>query len=123
MKALALALVLLSTSALADPLTDAVIRDLNAASALATANGDTAGAACWTALAGERLNRIILPTGAGVFQTVEAARLTKVSLAKPIISDATASACGPVARDAVITINQLAARVGLSLAPIPLPKF
>ena len=91
----------------ADPLQDIVIADLNAAAALATANGDTAGAACWTALAGERMNRVVLPKGAGVFQLVEGARLTKASLAKPLVSNATASACGPVALDAAISINQL----------------
>ena len=107
----------------ADPLQDVITADLNAAASLATANGDTAGAACWTALAGERLNRIILPKGAGIFQLAEGARLTKASLAKPIVSNATASACGPVALDAAVSINQLVARVGLGFVPIPLPRF
>ena len=118
-----LGLIALASPAFADPLQDIVIADLNAAAKLATANGDAVGAACWTALAGERLNLIVLPKGAGVFQAAEAARLTRTNVAKPIISDATASACGPVARDAVVTINQLAARVGLSMLPIPFPKF
>ena len=107
----------------ADPLQDAVVADLNAAAALAKANGDDVGAACWTALAGERLNRIVLPKSAGVFQLVEGARLTKANLSKPLVSNATASACGPVALDAAVSINSLVARVGLSLVPIPLPKF
>ena len=120
---IALGFLVLAGPAFADPIQDIVIADLNAAAKLATANGDTVGAGCWTALAAERINRIVVPTGAGVFQLAEAARLTRVNLAKPIISDATASACGPVARDAVVTINQLAARVGLSMLPVPFPKF
>jgi len=122
--ALALALAAgLAGPALADPLQDLVTADLNAAAALATANGDAIGAACWTALAAERLNRIVLPKGAGVFQLVEGARLTRANLAKPIVSNATAQACGPVALDAAVSINALVARVGLGIAPIPLPKF
>ena len=112
-----------STCAAEGPLQDIVVKDLNAAAALAKANGDLAGEACWTALAGERINRVVLPSGAGIFQLTEAARLTRVNLAKPIVSDLTASACGPLARDAGMTIGQLAARVGLSVLPIPWPKF
>ena len=112
-----------SVAAKADPLQDAIVSDLNAAAALATANGDPIGAACWTALAGERLNRIVLPKSAGVFQLVEGARLTKANLSKPIVSNATASACGPVALDAAVSLNALIAKLGLAIAPIPLPKF
>ncbi len=107
----------------AGPLADVVIADLNNAAELAKANGDAAGAACWTALAGERLNRIVLPPKPGLFELTEAARLTRQNIAKPLISDATAQACGPVARDAAVTINALAGRAGLSFLPIPLPKF
>lgn len=120
---IAAALAILASPAHADTLHDTIVKDLLDTADFAHANGDIPGEVCARALAKERLNLIVLPPKPGVFMLIEAARLSRQNASKPIISDAAASACGPVARDIGATIAQLAARAGLAAIPLPFPKF
>jgi hypothetical protein len=93
--------------------------DLDAAVGIATANGDTIGAACYTALKKHLGEAPAQPAVAGVFSAFEVAR-TKVNTFAAGVPQDVHIACAPVVLDAQATLLRLGViSAGAKLLPLP----